>query len=147
FRAGGWVTLVITAVAGFGCMLIRGHYQKVRRSLRHLDRLFASIPTDPKKEELGPRGPTRPTAAPVVTGYNGLGVHSVLTLLRMFPKQFTNLVFISVSAVDSGNFKGAAEVETLKRRTRDHLGRYVGLARRLGLSAEFRAGVGTNTIN
>ncbi len=147
FRAGGWVTLVITAAAVGGCILIRRHYQKVRRSLRHLDRLFASIPTDPKREELGPCDPNRPTAALFVTGYNGLGVHSVLTLLRMFPKQFTNLVFISVAAIDSGNFKGAAEVEALKRRTSEELGRYVGLARRLGLSAEFRAGIGTDVID
>ncbi len=147
FRAGGWVTLVITAVAVVLCTFIRAHYQKVRRSLRHLDQLFSSIPTDPKKEELGPCDPQRPTAALFVTGYNGLGVHSVLTLLRMFPKQFTNMVFISVGAIDSGNFKGVTEVEALKRRTRAELGKYVGLARRLGLSAEFRLNVGTDVID
>jgi amino acid transporter len=147
FLAGGWGTLVITAVAVFGCILIRNHYLKVRRSLRHLDQLFASIPTDPKKEELGPCDPQRPTAALFVTGYNGLGVHSVLTLLRMFPKQFTNMVFISVGAIDSGNFKGVTEVEVLKKRTREELGKYVGLARRLGLSAEFRFNIGTDVID
>jgi amino acid transporter len=146
FLAGGWVTLVITTLAVVMCIFIRAHYEKVRNSLAHLDQLFAEIPTDPKKEELGPCDPARPTAALLVTGYNGLGVHSVLTLLRMFPRQFTNLVFISVGGIDSGNFKGASEVEALKRRVRDDLGKYVGLARRLGLSAEFRFGVGTDVV-
>jgi hypothetical protein len=147
FAAGGWGTFVITSAAVAICIVIRRHYLKVRRSLRHLDQLFASIPTDPKKEELGPCDPQRATAALFVTGYNGLGVHSVLTLLRMFPRQFTNMVFISVGAIDSGNFKGVTEVDALKKRTREELGRYVGLARRLGLSAEFRFNVGTDVID
>jgi amino acid transporter len=146
FGAGGWITVVITTVAVILCFFIRRHYEMVRRSLKHLDELFSVIPTDPKKEELGPCDPTRQTAILLVTGYNGLGVHSLLTLLRMFPKQFTNVVFISVGVIDSGNFKGASEVDALKRRGRDELGRYVGLARRLGLSAEFRFAIGTDVV-
>jgi hypothetical protein len=129
------------------CIFIRRHYEKVRRSLRHLDELFSVIPTDPKKEELGPCDPSRQTAALLVTGYNGLGVHSLLTLLRMFPNQFVNVVFISVGVIDSGNLKGASEVEHLKIRTRDQLGKYVGLARQLGVSAEFRFSIGTDVVD
>jgi amino acid transporter len=146
FAEGGWVTLIITGVAVAICIFIRRHYETVRLSLSHLDKLFADIPIDPKKEELGPCDPNRPTAAILVGGYGGLGVHSVLTLLRMFPHQFTNMVFISVGVIDSGNFKGAREVETLKAKTRDSLGKYVGLARRLGLSAEFRFAIGTDVV-
>jgi hypothetical protein len=147
FLEGGWVTLVVTAALIFVCMAIRRHYHTVRLGLSHLDKLFADIPFDPAKEELGPTDPTRPTAAIFVGNYGGLGVHTVLTLLRMFPGQFTNMVFISVGAIDSGNFKGAKEVDNLKTQTRDALGRYVGLARRLGLSAEFRFSVGTDVVD
>jgi amino acid transporter len=146
FAEGGWLTLVITGVAIALCLFIRSHYLSVRGALSHLDELFENLPLDPKKEELGPCDPNRPTAALLVGAYNGLGVHSVLTLLRMFPGQFTNMVFVSVGAIDSGNFKGAREVEALKAQTREALGKYVGLARRLGLSAEFRFGVGTDVV-
>jgi hypothetical protein len=146
FLEGGYLTLFITLAAVVVCLLIHEHYRAVRGSLAHLDELFAEIPTDPTKEELGPCDPLRPTAAILVGNYGGLGVHSVLTLLRMFPNQFTNLVFISVGVIDSGNFKGADEVEHLRRTTRDQLGKYVGLARRLGHSAEYRMGIGTDVV-
>jgi hypothetical protein len=118
----------------------------VRRALGSLDQLFKDLPLNPAREELGPTDPTRPTAALLVGGYGGLGVHSVLTLLRMFPDQFSNLVFISVGVIDSGNFKGSSEVEALKAKTREQLGKYVGLARQLGMAAEFRMAIGTDVV-
>jgi amino acid transporter len=146
FGEGGYRTLAVTAVAVAVCLMIRSHYTNVRLSLSHLDQLFSDVPIDPKREELGPCDPSRPTAVLLAGAYGGLGVHSVLTLLRMFPDQFTNIVFISVGVIDSGNFKGTAEVEALKARTRESLGRYVGLARRLGLSAEYRLAIGTDVV-
>jgi amino acid transporter len=110
FTEGGWITLFITGVTVVVCLFIRRHYGTVRLGLSHLDKLFADIPIDPKKEELGPTDPSKATAAIFVGGYGGLGVHTVLTLLRMFPGQFTNMMFISVGVIDSGNFKGATEV-------------------------------------
>jgi amino acid transporter len=147
FREGGWLTLVITALAVVLCIFIRRHYESVRRGLSHLDRLFENLPLDTKREELGPCDTSRPTAVLFVTGYGGLGVHSVLTLLKMFPKQFSNLIFVSVGVIDSGNFKGASEIESLKARARSELGKYVGLARRLGIAAEFRYSVGTDVVD
>jgi amino acid transporter len=146
FAEGGWVTLGLTAGVVMLCFAIHRHYDQVRRSLSHLDQLFADVPTDPKREELGPCDPSRPTAVLLTGHYGGLGVHSVLTLLRMFPGHFTNIIFISVGVIDSGNFKGVAEVEALRKRTRDSLGKYVGLARRLGASAEYRLAIGTEVV-
>jgi amino acid transporter len=146
FREGGWLTLVITTVAVVICVFIRRHYLHVRRSLSHLDQLFRDLPLSPHREELGPVDPSRPTAVLLTGSYGGLGVHSVLTLLRMFPNHFCNMVFVSVGIIDSGNFKGAGEVDSLKQKTRDSLGQYVGLARRLGVSAEYRMSVGTDIV-
>jgi amino acid transporter len=147
FAEGGWLTLVITFAAVVACLLIRRHYLHVRRSLAHLDDLFRDLPISGKREELGPVDPQKPTAVLLTGAYGGLGVHSVLTLLRMFPNHFSNLIFVSVGVVDSGNFKGSGEVEKLKEQTRDSLGKYVGLARRLGLSAEYRMSVGTDVVD
>jgi hypothetical protein len=147
FLEGGWLTLVITAVAVFVCFAIRNHYLAVRRGLAHLDTLFADLPTSAHREELGPCDPTKPTAALFVSGYGGLGVHSLLSLVKLFPRQFSNFIFIGVGVIDSGNFKGSREIEALKARLRDELGKYVGLARRLGLSAEYRFAIGTDVVD
>ncbi len=146
FMEGGWLTLVVTTAAVAVCIFIRRHYLVVRRGLTHLDELFSVLPTKPAREDLGPLEPLKPTAALLVGGYGGLGVHSLLTLLRMFPKHFHNVVFISVGVLDSGNFKGAKEVDALTAQTRLNLDKYVDLSRRLGLPAEGRMAIGTDVV-
>lgn len=146
FTEGGWVTIVVTSAGVALCLLIRHHYHSVERALGKLDRLFDELPIDPKREELGPCLPEKPTAAIFVGRYGGVGVHTLLTLLKMFPGQFTNAVFISIGVIDTGNFKGAREMNRLRKQTEVELGRYVGLARRLGLSAEFRCLVGPDVV-
>ena len=146
FLEGGWVTLLITALLVMLCIAIHSHYDLVRRGLSHLDQLFSEIPFDPKREAHAPVDRNKPTAALLVSSFNGLGVHSIFTLVKMFPGHFSNLVFISVGIIDSGNFKGAGEVEALTERTSDQLKKYIDFAHRLGFSAESRFGVGTDVV-
>jgi K+ transporter len=146
FAQGGWLTLVVTSIAVVLCVAIRSHYMNVRRSLSHLDRLFHDLPLSEHREELRPPSPDKPTAVLLTGGYGGIGVHSVLTLLRMFPNHFTNIVFVSIGVIDSGNFKGAGEVERLKEQTKESLEKYVLLARRLGLAADSRMAIGTEVV-
>ena len=61
--------------------------------------------------------PKQPTCAVLVGGYSGLGVHTLLNALRFGPGKFSNVVFLSVGVVDSGNFKGADAMEDLKQST------------------------------
>ncbi len=77
-----------------------------------------------------------PVAVLFVGGYGGLGRHALLTLLRMFPGHFKGVVFCSVAVIDSGNFKGIAEVHELESRTQQALDKYVRYAAWLGLPAE-----------
>jgi hypothetical protein len=54
----------------------------------------------------------------------------------MFPGHFKGVVFCSVAIIDSGNFKGIAEVHELERRVEHALAKYVQYAAWLGLPAE-----------
>jgi hypothetical protein len=54
----------------------------------------------------------------------------------MFPGHFQGVVFCSVAVIDSGNFKGIAEVHELERRVEHALDKYVQYAAWLGLPAE-----------
>jgi hypothetical protein len=80
--------------------------------------------------------PMKPVAILFVGGYGGLGRHALMTLLRMFPDHFKGVVFCSISIIDSGNFKGVAEVHDLERRTECELDKYVRFANALGLPAD-----------
>ncbi len=152
FAAGGWLTLVVTSVLVALCLGIRRHYGRVVDAIRRLDVELA----DPLAAEgsgapatYGETAPTpsridpnKPIAVLFVGGYGGLGRHALLTLIRMFPGHFQGIVFVSVAIIDSGNFKGVAEVHELEARVQKALDRYVKYAEWLGLPAESRFSTG-----
>jgi amino acid transporter len=145
FAEGGWVTLAVTAVfAGF-CVLVRMHYTRVRRMLAGLDSALMDLGlSEPAVEpELAPNGPT---AIVCVSGYDGLGVHTLLSLQRLLPRHYRNVVFVSAGVVDSGQFKGADSMSALETKVEGDLKRYVGMARRMGYYAEYRFELGTDPI-
>ena len=145
FTSGGWVTLVITSVVIGVCYLIRRHYNKVRGGIRELDEMLLNLPTaGPVNQE--PLDPKNVTAVQLVAGFNGFGVHTLLSIIRYFPNLYKNVIFISIAVADSGSFKGAEEVEALKESTKASLEKYVDLARRLGIPADYRFNLGTDVV-
>ena len=82
----------------------------------------------------------------MVSGYNGVGIHSILAIQRFFPGHFKNIVFLSAGIIDSGRFKGRAEIDSLMRTVEQDLAKYVKLANKLGFYAESKAGLGTDVI-
>ncbi len=145
FGEGGWVTLVITSALIGLCYQIRSHYRKVRAGVRELEEILASIPSGHIPNEEPPNTNER-TAILLVSGYNGFGLHSWLSVFREFPKLYRNFIFVSVAEIDSGAFKGAAEIEALKASISDQLAKYVKLARSYGYAADGRMNVGTDVV-
>ncbi len=145
FPVGGWLTLVITGFVIGICFAVRRHYNKVREGVRELDSMLMNIPThgDPN---LAPPDPKEMTAIQLVTGYNGFGVHTFLSIIRSFPGLYKNFVFVSVGEVDVGAFKGTDAVSQLGQQCNVVLQRYVDLARRLGFAADFRYELGTDVV-
>jgi amino acid transporter len=145
FRVGGWLTLLITTGVIGLCYLTRGHYQKVRLGVREMDELLANLPVrGPAKLE--PPDPGQQTAIQLVNGFNGFGVHTMLTVIRNFPGLYKNFIFVSVAEVDVGSFKGAEAMDRLKAATSEALQKYVDLARKLGFAAEYRFDLGTDIV-
>ena len=145
FEEGAWVTVVVTGSLVALFVLIRRHYRRVQQNLRRLDDILGSMPSGtgvtPKAIQRN-----KPTAVLLVGGYAGLGVHSLLTIQRLFPGYFQNFVFCSVGVIDSATFKNIAEVEEVKGRTQASLDKYVELASGLGLAATARMSMGTEAV-
>jgi hypothetical protein len=87
------------------------------------------------------------TAVVLVGGYNGLGLHSTLNVIRYFGGSFRNFVFVSVGVVDAGNFKGAAEVQCLEAHVAGEVDRYVQFMRSQGYCAASVSAVGTDVAD
>jgi hypothetical protein len=145
FAEGGWVTLLATGALVAVCLLVQRHYEGVKRALKALDESFADLPL-PRRAEPAELAPDGPTAIVLVESYDGLGLHTLLSVQRLFPRRFRNMVFVSVGLVDSGRFKGADAVEDLEARLREDMGRYVDVAQRMGFYAEYRYAVGIDLI-
>jgi amino acid transporter len=143
FEQGAWITLVVTLLLIGVCWLIRAHYRTVASKLDRLTLDLGDLAAEAARGVAGELDPRKPTAVLLVAGYGGLGIHSLLNIFKMFPKYFDQVVFLSVSVIDSGSFKGAEEVAHLEARTREDLDRYVGLARSFGLAASSITSVGT----
>lgn len=145
FGEGGWVTLVITSTLIGLCYLIRGHYLKVRNGVRQLEEILSLIPSGqiPNEE---PLNPNERTAILLVSGYNGFGLHSWLSVFKEFPKLYRNFIFVSVAEIDSGAFKGVSEVEALKTSIKEQLSQYVKIARSYGYAADCRMDIGTDVV-
>jgi len=145
FTAGGWVTLLITTGVIGVCYLIRRHYSEVTKRIRELDEMLMDLPfTGPLNQE--PVDPNKMTAVQLVTGYNGFGIHTLLSIVRNFPNLYKNIIFVSIAVADSGSFKGGEAAEALKKSTEEELMKYVELARRLGLPADYRIDIRTDVV-
>jgi hypothetical protein len=87
-----------------------------------------------------------PTAALMVSGYNGLGMHVFFSVIRSFPGMFRNFIFLSAGVVDSTVFKGAEEVVHLGENLKNQLRNYEEFVKGHGYYAEARSEVGTDVI-
>jgi amino acid transporter len=148
FSEGGWMTTAITSTVIVLCFLIRRHYQAVRANLKRLDDLLTTVPIVPAVKN--PSAPkidrNAPTAAVMVGGFSGFGLHQIMSIQMQFPNYFKNFIFLSVGVLDSGNFKGSEAVHQMEEETKSHLQQYVNWCRQNGWAADYRMAIGTETI-
>jgi amino acid transporter len=148
FFAGAWMTLLVTALLIAFCWLIRRHYTSVSIKLAKLSKSLCDLPTELPVDTVPiALDATQPLAVLLVSGFNGLGVHSLLTIFRQFPGLYKQVAFVSVSVIDSGSFKGIAELDNLKTETKKVLDRYVELAHNFGLAASSYTATGTDPVD
>jgi amino acid transporter len=141
---GGWVTLVATGAFIGSCFLVRAHYRRVGRMTAMLDETLLDLPL--RRGAAPERDPASPTAIVLVQSFDGLGVHTLLSVQRLMPGRYRNVIFCSVGLVDSAQFKGAEAIHGLEANVRRDLERFVELAHGLGLHAEYRCAVGTDVV-
>src|SRR3954466_3894694 len=146
FTEGAWLTVVVTGALVALCMVIKRHYNGVFERLKRLDQILGALPSSGSTKELHIEK-KKPTAVMLVGGFSGLGIHSLLTVMKMFPRYFHNVVFMSVGVVDSATFQGVEEVDRVQEQTEESLKKYVQLATGLGIPADYRMAMGTEAIS
>lgn len=145
FSDGGWVTLLITSLVVGLCLTIRKHYEETQGKLRQTEKLFAQVVKGdgglPQKLD-----PALPTAIFLVNEHRGVGIHTILWVLRLFPDHFKNFIFLSVGEVDTQSFDSDATIRTMQYKTENALCYYTSFCQSQGLQASWRMAHGTDTI-
>ncbi len=108
--------------------------------------MLGRLPLAPPEAQSLPLQRDQATAVILVGTYGGLGIHTFLNVMRVFPHHYRQVVFVSVGVLDSGSFKGSDAVEDLTSRTEENLRRYVRLATGMRVPADWRMAVGIDAV-
>ncbi len=152
FNEGGWVTIVITGVLVLGAFFIKNHYNKTYATLKRLDVIVeAAVLSGSDVHDSTTPAPAydqkAKTAAILVNGFNGLGLHTLFSVFRLFGTTYKNYVFVEIGSIDAGNFKGADEIEHLGSFVRNETSKYVDYMQDHGHYAEAYFSIGTDVVD
>lgn len=144
FQSGGWLTVVITCTVILICLLIKRHYNKISQKLAQVDIQLKQ----PIVHQLNPVqiDHQQPTAVILVGKSTGVAMHTLLNVIRMFPRHFKNFVFLSAGIVDVESFAGQSSLENLRKEVNDNLQYFVDYCHQYGIAAEAYASFGTDTV-
>lgn len=144
FESGGWLTVVITCGVIFVCLLIKRHYKKFQLKLNRIDiQLKQPIVHPLNKVHIDTQ---QPTAVILVGKSTGVAMHTLLNVIRMFPKHFKNFVFISAGIVDVESLAGQSSLEEMRTEVNENLQYFVDYCNQYGIAAEAYAFFGTDTV-
>jgi amino acid transporter len=146
FTEGGWVTLLITGAVITLCLLVKKHYNMVRKKLAALDAQFMPA-LKPQTVPIAQLDPQAPTAVFFIGKDRSVSMHTILWVMRMFPDHFKNFIFLSAGVVDIESFQGQQTLETMKQQVSENTQYFVKYCQQYGLAAESYSVYGTDFVN
>lgn len=150
FAEGGWITLLVTGGLIVAAFSIKRHYENTGSLMKRLDSIVDAVAVSPSTLPPGTSPPALDskgkTAVFLVNGFNGIGLHTVLNVQRIFSGVFKNFLFVQVGVLDAGTFKGVSELERLKEHLQKSSDRYVRFIRESGHHAEAINVIGTDVV-
>lgn len=144
FESGGWLTVVVTCCVIIVCLLIKRHYRIFNKKLAQLD-VQLKQPIEHSIERIA-LDPQQPTAVILVGKSPGVAMHTLLNVIRMFPRHFKNFVFLSAGIVDVESFAGQGELEKMRAEVSANLQYFVDYCNQYGMAAEAYEAFGTDTV-
>ncbi|OGS22094.1 MAG: amino acid transporter [Elusimicrobia bacterium RIFOXYA2_FULL_40_6] len=148
FGEGGWITLFITLALVLLAMAVRRHYMNTLKLLKRLNDLVqvASIAPSEKSKKTIEFNPKEKTAVLFVNGFNGLGLHTLFNVFRLFGAIYKNYVFVYVGTIDAGNFNSREQIDKFEKNIKEEIGKYVKFVEKNGYYAESVTVIGTDVV-
>ena len=155
FYEGGWITIFITGALVLFAVIIKRHYINTNKLLVRLNSLVSVVELQMPEAVTGEVCMANPktefdkndkTAILLVNGFNGLGLHTLFAVIRLFGTSFKNFIFLEVGMIDSGNFKGEEEIEKLESKVKCDINKYVNYMRQSGYQSDGIGLIGTDIM-
>src|SRR5664280_429207 len=148
FNEVGWVTLLIIAAFAGVVFIIRRHYDSVSVLIKELNAEIINSPESTYiiKNDTSDINMQDKTAVLLVNGFNGLGIHTLSSIFKLFGGTFKNFVFVQIGVIDAGVFKGIEEINGLQAEVNKDIGKYVELISSYGYHAESITSIGTDVV-
>jgi amino acid transporter len=153
FHEGGWITIIITGSVILLAVTIKHTYNQSLVPLKRLNtlveqahRISVNAFTESNINITATPDTSAKTAVLLVSRYNGMGLHALFNIPRIFGDTFKNYIFVLAGQIDAANFKGVEEIEKLKIHTRVETDHYVRLMQSLGYYAEGYSVIGTDAV-
>lgn len=153
FHEGGWITLVITSGVASLAFLIHKHYKKTGDIIKEFDAKLLDLNQSAlefQEDEYALKAikydKNGKTAVLFVNGFSGIGIHSLLSSMRLFDNTFKNYVFVEIGMIDAGVFKGTDEIIALKNKVDSDIQQYVSFVNHLGFYAEGFISIGLDIV-
>ena len=131
-------------------LIIRNHYKKTFNHLKRLDALTEQVKSTIEKSKEKTKNlsydPKAKTAVILVSGFNGLGLHTLFNIFRRFQHFFKNFIFVQIGVVDAGIFKGTEEIKNLQNKVQNDIDQYVRYLNLEGYYSEGFYSIGTDVI-
>jgi amino acid transporter len=153
FTQGGWIALIAVGAMAVLALAVKRHYENTARMLKRMDNLVQAAKASQsattvtrlvkRPDEAGAEeqaeikyDPKARTAVMLVSGFNGIGLHTLFAIIRLFGGIYKNFIFVELGLIDAGTFKGVDEVENLQVHVKSDLDSYVDFVRRHGYYGE-----------
>jgi amino acid transporter len=154
FGEGGWITIFVTGSLMLVAAAVKRFYNRTQKQLSHLDTLVEVVAMTSGEDHRGQGRRRAPrfarkarTAVVLVSGFNGMGLHTLFNVGRLFGKGVKNYIFIQAGIIDAERFKGKDEIDALERHVQAGLDKYVGYVRSQGFFAKGLPVVGTDVVD
>ena len=146
---GSWLTLVIIFIFVYACLRIKRYYTKIRRVMNKYDTTLSRhlVTTElsalPTAREFSNSGYT---GVVILDEYRGLGIHTVLNALKMFPENLQNFIFLKVGMIDNSNISQTNSLEKLQQVIKEEEKFFTTWAIENNLNTKFYSKISVNAL-
>lgn len=140
FHEGGWITILITGAAIGLFAYIKHEYNKAGKLTQNVNAILENLdqlnPVKVEPDQQAQYDKNGKTAILFVNGFSGIGIHSLLSIFKLFGDTFTNFAFVQVGTIDADIFKSREDIDQLMENSKGDLEKYKNFIRGYGYYAE-----------